>query len=72
MIISKQAGASSQHNTSVSNEHSTMGMAGGSGSVVGPRGQLGDDIIIDDGIEERTVVIEQHGEYCPSLHPILT
>lgn len=67
MIISKQAGASSQHNTSVSNEHSTMGMAGGSGSVVGPRGQLGDDIIIDDGIEERTVVIEQHDSDSPLL-----
>ncbi|KHJ76480.1 hypothetical protein OESDEN_23900, partial [Oesophagostomum dentatum] len=30
------------------------------GSASGTRGQLGDDIIIDDGIDERTVVIEQH------------
>ncbi|KAK5977163.1 MADF domain-containing protein [Trichostrongylus colubriformis] len=41
--------------------------ARGSSAVAGPRGQLGDDIIIDDGIEERTVVIEQHDTDSPLL-----
>ncbi|VDN34461.1 unnamed protein product [Cylicostephanus goldi] len=41
-------------------------LAGESGSA-GTRGQLGDDIIIDDGIDERTVVIEQHDSDSPLL-----
>ncbi|PIO67908.1 hypothetical protein TELCIR_10325 [Teladorsagia circumcincta] len=57
-----QPGVSSLQSTAVASEPSSLGSARGSSTVAGPRGQLGDDIIIDDGIEERTVVIEQHGE----------
>ncbi|VDO80013.1 unnamed protein product [Haemonchus placei] len=54
-VMQKQPG----QNTAVAGESSSLGSTRTS-SVTGPRGQLGDDIIIDDGIEERTVVIEQH------------
>ncbi|CAJ0599186.1 unnamed protein product [Cylicocyclus nassatus] len=42
-------------------------LAGDSSGGAGTRGQLGDDIIIDDGIDERTVVIEQHDSDSPLL-----
>uniref|UniRef100_A0A7I4YBW7 MADF domain containing protein n=1 Tax=Haemonchus contortus TaxID=6289 RepID=A0A7I4YBW7_HAECO len=65
-VMQKQPGASSLQNTAVAGESSSLGSTRTS-SVTGPRGQLGDDIIIDDGIEERTVVIEQHDSDSPLL-----
>ncbi|KJH45384.1 hypothetical protein DICVIV_08551 [Dictyocaulus viviparus] len=72
-VLPKTTGQSSQHNPSLSNQSPPPVMTGGANPIGG--GQLGDDIIIDDGIEERTVVIEQHGNmlfnYISLLKPML-
>ncbi|KAK6053201.1 hypothetical protein COOONC_09294, partial [Cooperia oncophora] len=66
-IMQKQPGASSMQNPAAASESSSLGSTRGTSAVAGSRGQLGDDIIIDDGIEERTVVIEQHDSDSPLL-----
>ncbi|KAK6740658.1 hypothetical protein RB195_008863 [Necator americanus] len=59
-VMSKSSASNPQHSGSIANDGSSIDLNSGSSSAAGSRGQLGDDIIIDDGIDERTVVIEQH------------
>lgn len=61
-IVQKPTGTSSQQSTSATTETTALGIASGSNTIGGSRGQLGDDILIDDGIEERTVVIEHDSD----------
>lgn len=60
-VMSKSSVSNPQHSASMASDGSSLDLNSGSNSAAGSRGQLGDDIIIDDGIDERTVVIEQHG-----------
>ncbi|EYC32377.1 hypothetical protein Y032_0003g1539 [Ancylostoma ceylanicum] len=66
-VMSKSAVSNPQHSASMASDGSSLDLNSGSNSAAGSRGQLGDDIIIDDGIDERTIVIEQHDSDSPLL-----
>lgn len=65
-IMPKSTAPSSQPSASMPSQSSPLSITSGANPISGG-GQLGDDIIIDDGIEERTVVIEQHDSDSPLL-----
>ncbi|KAJ1370576.1 hypothetical protein KIN20_032327 [Parelaphostrongylus tenuis] len=65
-VMPKSTAQSSQQSASMSSSSPPLSMTTGANPISGG-GQLGDDIIIDDGIEERTVVIEQHDSDSPLL-----
>uniref|UniRef100_A0A0K0D1N0 MADF domain-containing protein n=1 Tax=Angiostrongylus cantonensis TaxID=6313 RepID=A0A0K0D1N0_ANGCA len=65
-VIPKSTAQSSQQSASLPNQSPPLSMTSGA-NPISSGGQLGDDIIIDDGIEERTVVIEQHDSDSPLL-----